>query len=940
MPRSHRLALNAVIATAVILLIAACGGPKPPSWTDTNAYIEITSDAGFVFTQAGDTATIAAVVRKRSDGSVIEDADVVFTSSAAGVVSVNASTGELTAQSSTPGSAVISATYGELTPAIAGAAVAVLSPETVFVPYDDFVDFDRDTGELILERGALGEGLIPGDVLLSGDRAGLLDRVVSVDVQVDRVVVMTEPADLTDAFDELDIDVEGAPTTYQAVFNASGLSVYDHLGDLVTTSAFGFECKGEMEQPIAVTFTGSSITQTIEFTPSARLKITRTGYVSATVDLFELAATGVVRFTAQSGSIEFAAGVSGKITCERKLSNVPLAFVPIVGPLGAAPTVTPSFGFELKGEASLGSIKVTGPSIDEGVQARMGLLYTGAGGGSFSAFSTNSRIGSGLSWGSYKDDLKAEFKATVEPFLKGTLNVSANLAKWSLADFGFAEAKVYGGAELQMQTPFDYTEVGYVGPQWKFYVGVYGGLDPLFEKINEFQKFINRVGIKVAVTGFDAELFKGELPLLSQPKPLVTVSPLKVNIDDEVMFGVSQAGVGRTEFVGYKLDDDDKPTAGVTLTDTTTGAAGVSYGFWTPGEDDGGKYHVRAMSFHGAFGTAGFPYASADHAAFEVTDAVSLRIDPAQLLDGVVDEEYEFELVASGIPEAITSVTFEWSFGQGAPGLATVSVVDGGASTTIANTYTTPGSYTITATLKDGAEELATATAPVEIEGVVVTIDPASLQGEIDTAYGFTFRAAGLPSTLTSVTFEWNFGSGTGATGSEIVAVSDGQASLAKTHTYTAVGAFGVFVSVKDGATVLGGATGVATIGEVTEREEDLTVCDVWKAANSGGVGVTVDVWDISTIPTGAVFDIRFDTVGMPDKYIVEYPVGNLVLDTGWRGDSWYDGQPAYPGGVVGGPSGQVDGMFTKTTIDGFKVTTLGGEPGTVWYYDIRCRLP
>jgi hypothetical protein len=836
---------------------------------------------------------------------------------------------------------VISATFGELTPAIASAVIADLAPETVVIAYEDFISLDRDTGELQLERTALTEGLTPGDVLLSGDRAGLLERVVSVDVQSDRVVVMTEPAALTDAFDELDVEVEGAPLAYQAVFDASGVAVYDHLGDLVSTSAFGFTCKGEMDNPVTVTFTGSSITQTIEFTPTARVKITRTGYVSATVDLFELSATGLVRFTAQTGSVEFAAGLAGKITCERSLSNVPLAFVPIVGPLGAAPTVTPSFGFELKGEANLGSIKVTGPSVDEGVQAKMGLLYTGTGGGSFSVISSNARVGSGLSWGSYQDDLKAEFKATVEPFFKGTLNVSANLAKWSLADFGFAEAKVYGGAELQMQTPFDYTEVGYVGPQWKFYVGVYGGLDPLFEKINEFQKFINRVGIKVAVTGFDAELFKGELPLLTQPKPVVSVTPAKANPEDDVMFGVTQAGSGNVEFVGYLLDEDGVPADGRMLAEVSTGAAGVDYADWTPTVDDAGQYHVRAMSFSGAFGSAGFPYASEEHVDLEVGDAVSLRIDPATLLDGVVDQEYEFELIASGIPEEITSVTFEWGFGQGAPGLATVPVVDGGASTTIANTYTTPGSYTLTVKLSDGAEELATAEAPIEIEGVVVTIDPAGLpDGEVDTPYTFTFSASGLPETLATVTFEWNFGSGSGATGTQSVAVSGGRASWSVAHTYTATGAYGIFVAVKDGSAVLGGATAVATIGEVTEREEDLTVCDVWKAANSGGVGVTVDTWEISTIPTGALFDIQFDAYYQPDKYIVEYPLGSVVLDTGWRGSSAYEGNPGYPGGIAGPGSGQALGMFSKTNIQSFKVTVLGGEPGTVWDYQIRCRLP
>jgi hypothetical protein len=936
--RPHLAPLSAV-ATAAILILAACGGPRPLPWTDATAYIDITSDAGFVFSQAGDTATISAVVRRRSDGSVIPNAQVTFASSADGVVSVHPVSGTLTVHAGPPRSAVISAAHGQLTPAIAAAAVAVLAPATVFVAYDEFIRFDRDTGELILRRGVLSEGLVPGHVLLSGDRAGLLDRVVAIEIQHDRVVVMTEPADLTDAFDELDVEVEGPLVEFEAVFGAAGLTVYDQRGAVVATSAFGFTCEAEMGTPVEVIFTGSSIAQTVQLAPAAHVKITRAGYASATVDLFELSATGLVRLTAQSGSIEIAAGISGTITCERSTSNIPLAFIPIVGPLGAAPTVTPSVGFDLAAEANAGRFKVTGPSVDEGVSTTMGIRYRGASGGSFSAFSTSARIGNGLSWGAYESDLRAEFKATVQPFVKGTVNISANLAQWSIADFGFSEAKVYGGVDLEMHRPFEHTEVGYLGPRWGFFVGAYGGLDPLFEKINEFQKFINRVGIGVAVTGFDAELFEVEVPLLTQPEPQVGVSPARVPFGKDATFSVSQARAGRTAFIGYRLDDHGKPTAGVAVADITVGDAGTGNGSWTPREADGGEYHVRAMSFHGPFGAAGFPYASANLVAFEVGDGAALRIDPSQLLGGVIGQSYEFELIASDIPEGITTVTFEWSFGQGAPGLATQSVVGGGASTRIANSYTTPGSYTIAASLRDGAGDLATASAPVDIEGVVVAIDPPVLQGEVDTSYAFSFTAVGLPVSLANVVFEWNLGSGVGATGSQIVEVRAGKATWTVQHTYPATGAFGVFLAVRDEANRLGNATAVVRIGEVPDRDEDLTACETWKVSGSGGFGVTVDAWDISTIPAGALFDISYDALNVPDTFVVEYPSNSVVLDTGWRGSSNYDGNPNYPGGVTSPGEGRKSGMFTKTGIQSFKVTVLGGQPGTVWNYSIRCRV-
>ena len=124
------------------------------------------------------------------------------------------------------------------------------------------------------------------------------------------------------------------------------------------------------------------------------------------------------------------------------------------------------------------------------------------------------------------------------------------------------------------------------------------------------------------------------------------------------------------------------------------------------------------------------------------------------------------------------------------------------------------------------------------------------------------------------------------------------------------------------------------------EREVELDICNVWKAAQSGGFGTTVDNWDISKIPTRSIFDIRFEAYSLPDKFIIEYPPGTTVHNTGWRGSSSYDGNPKYPGGIAGPGRGQVDNLFTKQSTNSFKVTVVGGEPGTAWDYEIRCRTP
>lgn len=105
---------------------------------------------------------------------------------------------------------------------------------------------------------------------------------------------------------------------------------------------------------------------------------------------------------------------------------------------------------------------------------------------------------------------------------------------------------------------------------------------------------------------------------------------------------------------------------------------------------------------------------------------------------------------------------------------------------------------------------------------------------------------------------------------------------------------------------------------------------NVWSAASSGGVGVTIDNWDISAIPPGAVFDVKYDTFSVPDKFVVENPVGSEVLNTGWRGSSIHNGKPLYPGGVTS-PGGDTElGVFKKLTLDKFRMTVFGPDPNTL----------
>jgi hypothetical protein len=219
-----------------------------------------------------------------------------------------------------------------------------------------------------------------------------------------------------------------------------------------------------------------------------------------------------------------------------------------------------------------------------------------------------------------------------------------------------------------------------------------------------------------------------------------------------------------------------------------------------------------------------------------------------------------------------------------------------------------------------------------------LTINPATVTGgTVGTSYSFTLTETNVPSGVTQVTFAWNFGDGSStATGSATATVTNSQASTTISHSFTTQSSFGLSVTASNGTTVLASATAPIVIGTATTRNDQLTALDTWTAADSGGQGLTVDIWDISTLPTGAKFDIEYDMYSIPDKCIIEYPVGTVIWNSGWRGASSYEGDAYYPGGIAGTGAGEQDSLFTKGTTNSFKVTIVGGKPGTAWDYSMR----
>ena len=154
---------------------------------------------------------------------------------------------------------------------------------------------------------------------------------------------------------------------------------------------------------------------------------------------------------------------------------------------------------------------------------------------------------------------------------------------------------------------------------------------------------------------------------------------------------------------------------------------------------------------------------------------ITLKITPEEIKDGKAGEDYSFELEAAGLPANLTTVAFNWDFGDGededeanlSAGRVNAPVEKGKAAATISHKYILPGNYTLKVVLTDDkGANLADAQADVVLEGVQVRITGGSksfsLGGGPQDYYEYTheFEAIAIPADKVSYIFEWDFGNG------------------------------------------------------------------------------------------------------------------------------------------------------------------------------------
>lgn len=775
-----------------------------------------------------------------------------------------------------------------------------------------------------------------------------------------KVVLRTEPATLMDVFEELDVQAEGPPVVYEAYLDSNGVTVVRTTRDFSRTlpeepsapveqgqgylraplSVKGFQCEGAVDLA-AVEINGSKVEESIQLVPVVNIKITK-GWISSSVDLFEFFMKGNASIKVSIAEVGVAGGVTGKLECKQALPGIPFAFIPLVGPVGIAPVVKPEFGAEVKVGYTAGEIKFGGPTLDKGVEVKLGFGYSAANG--FYTISERVDTGEGATLGQADASMKNEFKVQFEPFFQGVLAGAITLAHWEIFAAETVRLKFFGGADLAMTPPFGESEQDYKGPEWNICAGVLADLAPLMDSKKYVDKLFEALGLP-KLGSLDVVLFSFKRVLFASPKPKLTVTPKKVTLDEPMFLqadALNAAGM-KAKFVAFHQPEEGEVQRPLkTLAEVTMGGDGLAKAEWRPGAGDDGKYKVNLRIYDSIFGAIGLPYAIPEPSQMPevvVVADTSLTIDPPRIEEGELNKKYQFTLASKRIPTGVSSVRFEWDFGDGTTGSQEVdATATQEAQTTIEHAYEQPGTYVLQAYLVNPVtgKQLADERATVSV-GSFLTIVPSFFKGELDTEYAFTFEAKGLPQG--EVTFEWNFGDGAqDSAGSATATTNNGRASVTVYHRFGQEGSFGVYGLVKAGGQKLADATAMVVIREVPQNQYDMTICNTWQVGGSGGEAGTIDTWSIAEIPPGALFDLYFDAYSIPDMFFVEYPEGILLVSTGWRGDFSYNDNPRYPGGIAGPGQGEVSGMFKKGKNDYFVVSVIGGEPGTEWTYQVRCR--
>jgi hypothetical protein len=601
----RRLLLLIGVVAICASVLASCSGATPSTSSRRASGLRVVfiSDQSVVLSGIGAEFQFTAKVEHQQESGVVAEA-ITWRSSAPDQVSVSSS-GLATAHVAL-GSATIYASAGGAQSEAAQVAVAEPGPKTVLLPSTDVLAKDGASVQL---RDTSQTGRIAvGDILVSGNRGGLLGKVTEVSKGPNGLMVSVVPSSLAHAFSKLEVHAKSAPvramlttpnkTTKKkssvrtsASFKGKAtpyVLVDDSDDDLV-------DCTSSSGSDVSVTLSGPSVSVPVDVQLVADLIIS--GF---SVSSFELAVQVTVPVTITTGSITLSASGTASATCDLDVPSLDVPSPVFVGPIEIDGVITPTASVDVDADAG-GSITVAGPVVTDTASALDGIEYSSGAG--WAPVETNTQSGPVLAPSSSSYD--TTLSATTTPDFRVDVGVDAVLGDCdldlctTLAGVDLAFAEISGDLDFHLDSPLSDLASGYTGPVWG--AGIQLSAGPEISLTGDLSELLSWIGLQPPDEQWNA--FDDKIPLAGSPQPAVTVRPGTSGLTLSASVPIGFNG-DKLEFVAIP---SGASTGTVVATSTIDGTDATAT--WNPSSNWSGT--VTALLIDDLFGAVGLPYASA-----------------------------------------------------------------------------------------------------------------------------------------------------------------------------------------------------------------------------------------------------------------------------------------------------------------------------------------
>ena len=591
---ARRFGMGTVALTLLLTLITGCGGGGGAG--SSSSKIVFSSDRSVILPKAGSTYQFQAGIQ--SGSGMITPASFTWTSSNPSVVSVDGS-GKVTALASS-GSAAITVSAPGVPAETADVIIAQPASQTILVNSSDVLSHTQ--GEAILASNATTTQIKPGDIVVSGDKGGLLDQVTSVQPSGANIAIGLNPCSLPQAFQNLDIDLTGAPVQMRMQMSRGRAVLSTMDGRVVGVfRGNGFNCTDNTGATVNVNLSGPSFTFNVTANLVLKLQSHWTLWTGPQVTLFELAVNLVAPVGMTTGSASFLANGTAGFTCSETLGSLDIPAV-CVGPIDFSGSLVPSAGIKVSLSAT-GSLTVSGPSLNDTLSALDGVQWTPSAG--WQTIGHNSQSGLSVTPAGIK--FTTALSGDIFPYLRLDVGFNADLDDvLTLAGVKLAYAQDAGKFGLSFSSPLSYQQSGYSGPIWNAGLEVSAG--PELQISGELATLLKQLGLP---TNFgEWALYDQTIPFANSPNPALSSNSSSVNVGSPV--NLTATIPNSNLYQGDDLQFWAYPSYGTPaeIADAKVNGSPVNV-TWTPSATGpAGSCQVKALLFDNTFGSLGFPYAS------------------------------------------------------------------------------------------------------------------------------------------------------------------------------------------------------------------------------------------------------------------------------------------------------------------------------------------